>query len=859
MNTFKRKIVLAIAAIWLCIAAKAQTTNLKVDHRYSPEWWQSLICQPDDPVKTLVGKEGQIFGDYGYDGGPRFFSFSMGFDTKTPAVWKSQHLVSQRGPMLLTTKESDGVEITEKTFLEIPGDQKLNTIVRYDSRRVERGWSKPSVDCDPAFNDVAMGLKGLSGEGLVEFQVKVAPQSAFHVALGFCEGELDTAARRVMRITVEGAAYKDIDPVKDAGRNKPIVYFLDAKDVNGDGILNIIVTNKPGALIRNAFINGLWLFKDAAPSSASIIDGKENSNAALYVKCADVKMPVRKYEMLVTLSNKTNSQKTIEPVIRYSGTDPIKKEGKVFRIGDHSVLSASNDLLSISGDSAKQIAFNKISLKPGEQKQMVIALDRFDNPGKYIVPTVASAAAALNKTIAWWQKNSPSADAIKVPDAGVQSIVEASLRNIMQARELRKGNKSFHVGPTIYRGLWIADGTFLLETATMLDYVKDVRSCISYLEGYQLPTGGFEMITTFHKENGLVLFMLTRHAFLTQDKQWLNENWSVIEGCIKRINYLRDEAMKDPSKPYYTLLPNGNVDGGIQHGNDYSNTEWCLSGMKWAIRAARWLGKAEQAETWQREYDDFYAKFLKLAIKDVRKDDKGNDYLPVLINNEQNQAPQKGQWAFCQSVYPGTIFDDNDTALQIAKSTVEMLHDHREEGLVINTGWMEQGLWTYFSSFYGHALQWLGRGKELPQLLYDYGNHSSPTMVWREEQKPQGKGNEEVGDMPHNWASAEFIRMVVHMIQLDHGKELHLFEGLPKQWTRPNAETKLTGIRTPFGRINLSFRINRKGDAANLDIQFLDKTDFPEKIVVHKESWNEGAENEVIAPAAHIQKTISIQ
>jgi hypothetical protein len=86
-----------------------------------------------------------------------------------------------------------------------------------------------------------------------------------------------------------------------------------------------------------------------------------------------------------------------------------------------------------------------------------------------------------------------------------------------------------------------------------------------------------------------------------------------------------------------------------------------------------------------------------------------------------------------------------------------------------------------------------------------------------------------------------------------------MFEGLPKQWTRPNAETKLTGIRTPFGRINLSFRINRKGDAANLDIQFLDKTDFPEKIVVHKESWNEGAENEVIAPAAHIQKTISIQ
>jgi len=31
-----------------------------------------------------------------------------------------------------------------------------------------------------------------------------------------------------------------------------------------------------------------------------------------------------------------------------------------------------------------------------------------------------------------------------------------------------------------------------------------------------------------------------------------------------------------------------------------------------------------------------------------------------------------------------------------------------------------------------------------------HANHAVPTLVWREEQKPVGKGNEEVGDMPHN-------------------------------------------------------------------------------------------------------------
>jgi len=55
---------------------------------------------------------------------------------------------------------------------------------------------------------------------------------------------------------------------------------------------------------------------------------------------------------------------------------------------------------------------------------------------------------------------------------------------------------------------------------------------------------------------------------------------------------------------------------------------------------------------------------------------------------------------------------------------------------------------------YAHAVLWNGQGREAAQVLYDFARHASPPRVWREEQKPVGKGNEEVGDMPHNWASA---------------------------------------------------------------------------------------------------------
>ena len=46
-------------------------------------------------------------------------------------------------------------------------------------------------------------------------------------------------------------------------------------------------------------------------------------------------------------------------------------------------------------------------------------------------------------------------------------------------------------------------------------------------------------------------------------------------------------------------------------------------------------------------------------------------------------------------------------------------------------------------------------------------------QIWKcvelEEQMPVGQGNQVVGDMPHNWASAEFIHLVRHSLILECG------------------------------------------------------------------------------------------
>jgi hypothetical protein len=286
---------------------------------------------------------------------------------------------------------------------------------------------------------------------------------------------------------------------------------------------------------------------------------------------------------------------------------------------------------------------------------------------------------------------------------------------------------------------------------------------------------------------------------------------------VAAIERLREQSRSDASELVHGLMPPGFTDGGIGGNNpEYSNVLWNLAGLKAAIAAARWLGKDAEAAQWSKEYDDFLAAFRKAAARDMAADPHGNRYLPTIMGaTGRKQLPQRGQWAFLHAVYPGQIFARDDA---LVEGNLAMLRATKQEGLVFGTGWDAEGIWTYAAGFYGQALLWQGRGREAAQVLYDYANHASPTRVWREEQRPVGKGGNEVGDMPHNWASAEFIRLTAHLLEIDRDDELHLLEGMPREWLGPGMATRLNGVPTPFGPLRMSVNVSGDGKLAALSI-----------------------------------------
>lgn len=786
-----------------------------VDFHYAPPEWQTAICLPDDPDKSLVDRSGELL--YHYNQGGREFGTRVSIEVTENAVWQKQELHSPRVPIVRTHRLAEGLEITEEAFVitDLPQTKRTEfALQRVDNGGREQNWAKPPSGVDSSFSDIAVHMAGS-----IQYTAAVPKGASRRIALVLCEGWWNEAGKRVQVLRVEGASPRTVDTVADLGKNKAGVFWFDAKDTNADGIIEIAVEAAPQGFDKNTILNGLFVFDpNAKTDGEALLAGRMNSMALATMSAASFGGPSRNDLILVHVNNTTLQERTLQPRLVVDTTLPFsfQPDAQRVQVNNHETITSSLKMTGMEGEAQSRRAIQLEPLKVQASKTATFFVLYSGGGAIVIEPTTVKKALKLREqALSYWQKAPLPYGRVQVPDAGVQALVDSSIRNIWQAREIKKGLPAFQVGPTCYRGLWIVDGAFLLESAAMLGAGSEARNGVAYELTYQQPDGRIQVMNDFSKENGIVLWTCVRHAQLTQDKAWLESLWPKLERIAGHIKTLREQTLTNASKLDDGLMPAGFPDGGIGGVMDeYTNPYWNLTGLHAFINAAHWLGKTNAATVWQKEYDDFMAAFRKAAQRDMKTDSHGHPYLPIRMDGQD--LPQRGQWAFCQAVYPGQIFSREDP---LVAGNMAMLQETEREGLVYGTGWDPTGIWNYFASFYGHAWLWQGNGRKAAQVLTAYANHAAPTLVWREEQSLLGEKFNKVGDMPHNWASAEFIRLTIHLLALDRGDELHLLEGLPPEWTGPGMTTCLNGVATPFGPLDMVLKTDRTGKTATLKVK----------------------------------------
>lgn len=395
-------------------------------------------------------------------------------------------------------------------------------------------------------------------------------------------------------------------------------------------------------------------------------------------------------------------------------------------------------------------------------------------------------------------------------------FLTACARNIQQAREMKNGRLVFQVGPTVYRGLWIVDGNFLLEAARYLGYDKEadqgLRSEWSKQadSGQVIAAGGGE----HWKDTAIAIFTLVRQCELKQDWSLFHEFEPNVSRAIDFLIGLRDQARAGKStNGRYGLLAPGFADGGIDGvRSEFTNTVWTLAGLRAVVAAAQEqnipaLDKAREF------YKELYTSLQEAARKEMVRHSAGFDYLPMIAHDDalmndpdlwNRPRPQTAQWALSHAIYPGLVFEKTDP---IVRGHIALLQSCTREDVPAETGWLwHDSLWTYNASFAAHVYLWAGLRDWAHRTFTGFLNHASPLYCWREEQPLQhALCGQDWGDMPHNWASAECVRYLRHMLALEDAGALRLLEGITASEINGSGAYVVRDSPTRFGRIRLTF------------------------------------------------------
>lgn len=423
--------------------------------------------------------------------------------------------------------------------------------------------------------------------------------------------------------------------------------------------------------------------------------------------------------------------------------------------------------------------------------------------------------ALLEEVRSWWRQWHAFDVPVDWSLPGVNGdFLTACARNIQQAREVKDGMLVFEVGPTVYRGMWIVDGNFLLEAARYLGYDEAADKGLLSEWKHQVATG--QIIASAGKEHwkdtAIAMFTLVRACELKQDWSLLRRLAPNVGHAIDFLIGLRDQARlgNSPNGKYGILAP-GFPDGGIGGVcDDFSNTLWALAGLRAVARANERLNLADLDRA-AGFYQQLRAAFDRAAADQMATDPRGFTYLPILMREDplmhenawDRPRPQTAQWALSQTIFPGEVFRRDSP---VVRGHIALMQACTQEEIPAETGWLHhEGVWNYNAPFVAEVYLWAGLREWAHRTFIGYLNHASPLHAWREEQPLQTALIGMLwGDMPHNWASAECIRYLRHMLVLEDDRTLRLLDGVAPSDLNERQPFALTETPTRFGRVTLS-------------------------------------------------------
>jgi hypothetical protein len=493
------------------------------------------------------------------------------------------------------------------------------------------------------------------------------------------------------------------------------------------------------------------------------------------------------------------------------------EDGSITDYLRHGALPDQTSVFDKFGYASGALQFD-FDLAAGQQKDVFLVVPLF--PASKPVPAGTADVdparlwtAAFDATVKNWHRELDRV-AIELPGSD-RKIVEA-LKTTLAYILINADGPALQPGPRAYKRTWIRDGSLISAALLRMAHPEEVRRFIEWYAPYQFKNGAIPCCVDArgadhaveHDSHGEWLYLLDEYYRFSHDVGLLTEMWPSILGAVNYIDSLRQERRtaeyRQPAKlMYYGLVPKSiSHEGYIQNPvHSYWDGLFVLLGLKDATRMATVLGEDAHAAAFARMRDEFRTDLYASIALSMRR--HGIGYIPGAAElgdfdftstaiaadpvGELRNLPEPAFRKTFERYYQYFTARKNDRTNdpQFERYTP---YEFRIIGPMIRMGLKKQAY---------EVLKFLFEGLRPPAW------NGWAEVVWRNPRAPKF-----IGDLPHSWVGAEFIRSVRTMFayEREDDQALVVGAGLLPDWVLNPAGVSVRRLPTYYGTLNYSIR-----------------------------------------------------
>ncbi len=491
-------------------------------------------------------------------------------------------------------------------------------------------------------------------------------------------------------------------------------------------------------------------------------------------------------------------------------------QGPITEILGSGALPDRREVRDAFGYASGALAFD-LEIPPNAGKEVVLRLPIHDGAADEPAARLPFARRLETASRAWREK--VGRVAFDGPPA-VQALARTLRSNIAYALIERDG-PALRPGTRSYARSWIRDGALIGEALLRTGHPDVARGYAEWFAGFQDADGrvpccvdrrGADPVPE-NDSYGELLYLIAEVWRFTGDRAFLERMLPHLERDVAAIDRLRQtqrtEAYRASGKlPFFGLLPESISHEGYSAKpvHSYWDDFWALAGLHDASDAAAALGRPDLGQRWTTTADEFERDLLASLARTIASG--GLDYIPG-----------SAELADLDPTSTTIALDPAGLADRLPRpeltNTFERYFSELTRRRDPRTAW--EAYTPYEAREIGTFVR-LGWRERIPGLL-DFllaGRRPAAWNQWAEVVGREARKPRFVGDIPHAWVGADFIRSALDLFAYERGSDraLVLAAGIPAGWlTRP---IRVDRLRTPYGE--LSYTLRRQGRALRVSV-----------------------------------------